>query len=551
MLTTLVIGLREGLEAALIVGIIAAFLRRNGRGLAAMWAGVGLALLLSLAVGLGLERVEESLPQAAQEGMEAVIGAIAVVFVTGMIVWMNGHARDMKRRIEADAAAAIGRHGAFALAAMAFLAVLREGFETSVFLLATLSAAQSAAWAASGALIGLVLAGAIGWGIYAGGVRIPLGRFFRVTGVFLILVAAGLVVTALRSAHEAGWLLGGQQRLFDLSALVAPGTVRAALVTGVLGIPADPRLIEGMGWLAYLVPVSLVLFWPARLRPAPRRAAQLRHAGAAGLTVIALGLATLAPVGTPSVPARAPLLAGVEGTGGPRGSAAFEMAGGPRLVVSLPPAAETAIPLAADAARTEQRGGRVVTVWSIARDAPETDHPALLTLDAVAALAGGRLPVGFNPSRNPGPFAARWTEQRRLTVETEGDLLLDAHETGRTVVTLSGGGLQTPRAVTLAAGADDAAAAWHVDPAYRDAARAALAGKAAAAAERTLWSVELPAALFLAALPLAVAGGRRRARAIGAAEPTPAPAPHRPGRNGPPVRNGETPSRPQGAPHAT
>ncbi|MBN9069514.1 MAG: FTR1 family protein, partial [Rhizobiales bacterium] len=248
MLATFVIGLREGLEAALIVGIIAAFLRKNGKSLTAMWFGVLLAILLSIAVGVGLKLVEKALPQAAQEGMEAVIGAIAIFFVTGMIVWMNAHARDMKRQIEAEAADALGQASAYALALMAFLAVLKEGFETSVFLLATFSAAQSASLAAAGAVIGLLLSAVIGWGIYMGGVRINLSRFFRVTGAFLILVAAGLVITCLRTAHEAGWLNAGQQATVNLSWLVAPGSIQSALITGVLGIPADPRLIEVLGW---------------------------------------------------------------------------------------------------------------------------------------------------------------------------------------------------------------------------------------------------------------------------------------------------------------
>lgn len=293
MLATLIIGLREGLEAALIVGIIAAFLRKNGRSLTAMWIGVALAVALSIAVGIALSWVEQDLPQAQQEGMESVIGAIAVCFVTGMILWMNTHARDMKRQLETEAASALGGAGLFALASMAFLAVLKEGFETSVFLLATFSAAQSTAWAAAGAVTGLLLAVAIGWGIYAGGVRINLSRFFRATGAFLVLVAAGLVVTALRTAHEAGWLNAGQQLVMDLSWLVAPGTVRSALLTGVLGIPADPRLVEGIGWLAYMIPVSLLIFWPASRRPGAAAAVRWRAAGAATSVVLAGLLAVL------------------------------------------------------------------------------------------------------------------------------------------------------------------------------------------------------------------------------------------------------------------
>ncbi len=170
--------MREGLEAALIVGIIAAFLRKNGKRLTAMWLGVVLALVLSVIVGVGLDLAEQALPQSRQEGMESIIGGIAVFFVTGMIVWMNNHAQNMRQQLEAEAAEALSQASAYALASMAFLAVLKEGFETSVFLLATFSAAQSAVLAAAGAIIGLLLAVVIGWGIYIGGVKINLSRFF-------------------------------------------------------------------------------------------------------------------------------------------------------------------------------------------------------------------------------------------------------------------------------------------------------------------------------------------------------------------------------------
>ncbi len=194
MLATFIIGLREGLEAALIVGILAAFLRRNGMSLGPMWLGVTLAIVLSIAVGVGLALLEQTLPQAGQEALETVIGVVAVFFVTCMITWMSVHARTLKVELEAGAAAAMSRPGAYALTAMAFLAVLREGFETSVFLLATFSASQSAGLAAAGAIMGLLLSLVIGWGIYVGGVKINLSRFFRITSGFLILVAAGLVI---------------------------------------------------------------------------------------------------------------------------------------------------------------------------------------------------------------------------------------------------------------------------------------------------------------------------------------------------------------------
>src|SRR5437867_533968 len=138
MLPAFVIGLREGLEAALIVGIVAAFLVQRGHRQAVRWAGlgVGLAVAICLAVGVGLNALDRSLPQRQQEGLETVIAAVALCTVTFMIVWMRHHGPTMKRMLEEQAAGAIARGSVRALVAMAFFAVLREGFETAVFLVA-------------------------------------------------------------------------------------------------------------------------------------------------------------------------------------------------------------------------------------------------------------------------------------------------------------------------------------------------------------------------------------------------------------------------------
>jgi high-affinity iron transporter len=271
VIPTLVIGLREGLEASLIVGIIASFLARSGRrdALRATWIGVGSATILCIAVGIALVRLSEDLPQRAQEGLETVIGALAVIMVTSMIIWMNRHARSMKRELEGAAAQALARGSVGALVAMAFLAVLREGFETAVFLVSVLENSDSPAAATSGAVIGIVIAVAIGYGIYRGGVRLNLARFFKVTGVVLVIVAAGLTMTVLRTAHEAGWLNVGQATPLDLSWLVAPGTVQASLLTGVLGLSAHPTVIEMTAWAAYAVPMVILVVGPKRSRPTP------------------------------------------------------------------------------------------------------------------------------------------------------------------------------------------------------------------------------------------------------------------------------------------
>jgi high-affinity iron transporter len=266
VLPTLVIGLREGLEASLIVGIVAGFLGRQGRrdALRQVWIGVAAAVLICIAVGVALQIVSADLPQAQQEGLETVVGLLAVGMVSYMIIWMRKHARDLKGDLEGAASAALVKGSATALVVMAFLAVLREGFETVVFLLAAFQASRSPILAGSGAVIGILIAVVLGYGIYKGGVKLNMARFFRITGAVLVLVAAGLVMTAFHTAHEAGWVNFGQSQVADLSWLVLPGTPVSSLVTGVLGIQPYPVLIEMLTWLVYLVPMMTYLLWPPR-----------------------------------------------------------------------------------------------------------------------------------------------------------------------------------------------------------------------------------------------------------------------------------------------
>ncbi len=265
MLPTFVIGLREGLEAALIVGIIAAFLGQQGRrdALRQVWIGTAAAVTICIAVGVGLQVVSSDLSQRQQEGLETVVGVLAVGMVTYMIIFIRRHARGLKGDLEGAAASALATGSGRALVVMAFLAVLREGFETVVFLLAKFHASGDATLSWAGAVIGIVLAAGIGYGIYRGGVRLNLARFFRVTGLVLVVVAAGLVMTAVHTANEAGWLTAGQVQALDLSWLVRPGTPVSSLFTGVLGIQPYPVWIEVAAWLAYLVPMAIVVAWPA------------------------------------------------------------------------------------------------------------------------------------------------------------------------------------------------------------------------------------------------------------------------------------------------
>ncbi|MCD2195779.1 FTR1 family protein [Actinomycetospora endophytica] len=266
MLATFVIGLREGLEAALIVGIVAGFLRRQGPpgAVRSMWLGLGLAVAICVLVGVVLEIVAVELPQAGQEAMSTVIGLVAVGMVTYMIFWMRSHARGMRRELESAAAGAIDRGSSAALVAMAFLAVLREGFETAVFLVAQFTSSIAPIAAVSGAVLGIVVSIALGYGIYRGSVRINLGRFFTITAVVLVVVAAGILTTAAHTAHGAGWIAFGQDRLVDLSGVVSYGTPMYSIVTGVFGIQPQPTVLEGIVWVVYLVPMLAFVLWPQR-----------------------------------------------------------------------------------------------------------------------------------------------------------------------------------------------------------------------------------------------------------------------------------------------
>ena len=268
MIPTLVITLREGVEASLIVGIVAAFLVKQGRrdALGSMWLGVGLAVAICVSVAVALRVIGDELPQREQEGLETIVGVIAVGMISYMIIWMRRHARGLKAQLEGHAAEALAVGSATALVGMAFLAVLREGFETAVFLLAAFQDTSDTAAAGAGAVIGLIAAVGLGLAIYFGGVRINLSRFFRITGFVLVLVAAGLLATAAHTAHEAGWINSMQAQALDLTWLVQPGTVTGSLLTGMLGLQPQPTEVEVLVYLLYAIPMGLYVVWPDRWR---------------------------------------------------------------------------------------------------------------------------------------------------------------------------------------------------------------------------------------------------------------------------------------------
>lgn len=484
---TFLIGLREGLEATLIVGIVGAFLRRNGASVRPMMAGVAVAVTLSIAVGVGLDLLSTSLPQRQQEMLETVIGAAAVVFVTTMIIWMNRHAVAMKGELEDHAARAIGTGSSLALAGMAFLAVLKEGFETAVFLLAAAQATHGSRWAALlGGLSGIAVAVGIGVGIYLGGIKLNLARFFRVTGVFLVFVAAGLVLNTLRTAHEAGWLTVGQDRVADLTSWLSARSVLGAVATGMFGIPVDPRQIEVIGWALYAVPVLAVFLWPATSRRCARTRRRVLLSAAIGLAVAAGALALLTPGPRPAPGAtRAVAL-----TGGGTTSVTVRVADGATLRVG------DAEPVALTPAGTGSTDGVATQLWQARVPADPGVNAPSATLADLARLTGGRLPVGLGANRAPGPFQASWSGSRTYQAVTHGDSLISARSDGNRIAVLSGGGLTGNRTVSLGALPGD----WATPAPEDDAVAAALAHRDVTAPADALLRLWAPILLAVAAV---------------------------------------------------
>src|ERR1700675_334263 len=227
-----------------------------------MWIGVAAASSLCLLAAVVANYVGRDLPERQREGMTAILSLAAVAAVTYMIVWMRRHSRELKGSVERSAEAALARTS-WALVVMAFLAVLREGLETAVFLLATFQESSSPRASALGATLGLATSIALGYAIYRGGVRINLSRFFRVTGFVLVLVAAGWLAPAVEAASNAGWITTGGPAV-SLGWIASSGTIWGALMTGMLGVRPQPSWAEVLAWLCYAVPMGAYVLWPPR-----------------------------------------------------------------------------------------------------------------------------------------------------------------------------------------------------------------------------------------------------------------------------------------------
>ncbi|MGW6919537.1 iron uptake transporter permease EfeU [Kitasatospora sp. NPDC054939] len=274
MFANYLIGLREGLEASLVVCILIAYLVKTGNRdrLAPVWTGVGAAVGLSLAFGAVLQYGSTQLTFEAQELLGGSLSIIAVGLVTWMVFWMRRTARHLKAELHGKLDAALAM-GTLALVVTAFLAVGREGLETALFIWTAVQATSDGVRPLVGALLGLLTATALGWLFYRGALRINLARFFTWTGAMLVVVAAGVLAYGVHDLQEAALLPGLHDRLFDISTTVPKDSWYGTLLKGVFNFQPDPTVLQVVVWAAYLLPTLYLFLRRPAAATAPRAAA--------------------------------------------------------------------------------------------------------------------------------------------------------------------------------------------------------------------------------------------------------------------------------------
>lgn len=280
LLSSALIGLREGLEAALVVSILVAFLVKTDKrsSLRWVWAGVAAALALSVGFGAVITYSSHRMSFEQQEIFGGTMSLVAVAFVTWMIFWMRATARTIAAELRGKLATAL-RLGPVAVVLMAFLAVGREGLETTVLFYANVEAAGSGTGAPlTGFLLGIVTAVVLGYLIYRGAIRFNLGRFFTVTGVLLIFVAAGILGYGLHDLQEGAVLPGLHTLAFDLSGVLPEDSWVGALLKGFFNYSAQTTVLQAVAWVLY-AGVVLTLFLKPRkaTTPAPNGGAPARQ----------------------------------------------------------------------------------------------------------------------------------------------------------------------------------------------------------------------------------------------------------------------------------
>jgi len=273
LLSSYILSLREGIEAALVLGIVLGILRQMGRLdlSSSVWLGAGSAALLSLITAVLLTFFGLEMKDPAEAIFEVNTMLLAAGILTWMIFWMSQKAQHIKRDLESGVQKA-SQSGKWSLFGLAFLAVLREGVELALFLTAA-AFSSSARQTILGALFGLVTAGLLGWFLFSTTVRLNLKRFFQITGILLIFFAAGLVAHSLQEFNEFGWIPAGIAHVWNLNPILNDQSPLGQVLATLFGYNGSPSLTEVLAYVIYFGVVLLGLQW-AGAKPVP--AAQRR-----------------------------------------------------------------------------------------------------------------------------------------------------------------------------------------------------------------------------------------------------------------------------------
>ena len=271
MLSTFIIALREGLEAALIVGILGAYIVRTDRRelLKPLWTGVGLALTASLGLGALLSFTSAELTDRGAELFAGITSFIAVGLVTWMVFWMKRTARNLRNELHGKVDSALVG-GPISLALVAFFAVAREGLETALFVYTNFKTVGAASSATFGLVIGLGLAVFLGYAIYNRSVKLNLSKFFTITGVALIVIAAGVLSYGIHEFQELGFLPGADAFLWDVTPWIAKESILGSLLGGLVGFDTTTSFIQFIGWSIYLLAVLIPYLSKGKGAAAPK-----------------------------------------------------------------------------------------------------------------------------------------------------------------------------------------------------------------------------------------------------------------------------------------
>ncbi|MFF2517630.1 iron uptake transporter permease EfeU [Streptomyces sp. NPDC058086] len=399
------IGLREGLEAGLIVSVLVATLVRSDQRarLPHVWTGVAAAIGLSMSFGAVLTFTAANLPGKSQEAFGGTLSLVAVVFVTAMVFWMRRSARTFSGEIKQKVAAALGM-GAGVLIATSFLAVGREGLETALFLWTTAQAAGSSSGPLAGAAVGLLIAAALCWGLYRRVLHINLTRFFSITGAVLIVIAAGVLGYGMRDLQEATVIPGGTSYAFDLSAHLDPASWYVTVVQGTLNLTPQMTWLQVGVYGAYLAIVMTLFVRGVRgateAKPAPVASAVAQAGTPDGAAPAGVAVATADEPAGSTTSASAPAVAQAAGTPADSGagsavaSTAVEAERSTAPASAGEPVSTDEVPSAGEAASEDEPVAA----------AEKSAEPAASGPDQLSAPAEGAAVTPSTPRRFP-----RWT----------------------------------------------------------------------------------------------------------------------------------------------